>query len=522
MNRHHRDKDLEDVDLLAHLQESGTQARGADEGEPGPEEAGLSPLARRTALQLPADSYSPAIVTGMLRLFEFAGLALIGFLVFFAYLRVPLGGSAHYTLAILAGSALAVTALQVADCYLVPALRSAAGTLPRVLTAWAAAFGILAAAGFFLKLGDDYSRVWFASWFVCGAIFLVLCRTFVAVAVRKWARNGRMERRAVVVGGGSAARDLIRALERQPNNDIRICGIFDDRTGERSPRVVAGYPKLGNIGDLVAFVRLARVDMLIISLPLNAEARVLEMLKTLWVLPIDIRLAAHANRLRFRARSYSYIGSVPMLDILDRPITDWDSVAKRVFDIVFSLVALAFVWPVMLAAAVAVKATSPGPIIFRQKRHGFNNEEIDVCKFRSMYTQLCDPQARALVTKGDARVTPVGRFIRRTSIDELPQLFNVLKGDLSLVGPRPHAPHAQANNRLYVEVVEGYFARHRVKPGVTGWAQINGWRGETDTEEKIRQRTSFDLFYIENWSLFFDLRILFLTPFRLFKTDNAY
>ena len=342
------------------------------------------------------------------------------------------------------------------------------------------------------------------------------------MAIRKWARNGRMERRAVIVGGGTTARDLIRSMERERASDIRICGIFDDRTDERSPQVVAGYPKLGNLADLVAFVRLARVDMLIISLPLDAEARVLEMLKPLWVLPIDIRLAAHANRLRFRTRSYSYVGGVPMLDILDRPIADWDSVAKRVFDVAFSLVALALLWPVMLAAAVAVKATSSGPVIFRQKRHGFNNEEIDVYKFRSMFTEMCDPGARALVTKGDPRVTPVGRFIRKTSIDELPQLVNVLKGDLSLVGPRPHAPHAQANNRLYVEVVDGYFARHRVKPGVTGWAQINGWRGETDTEEKIRQRTSFDLYYIENWSLFLDLKILFLTPFRLFGSENAY
>ena len=521
MNRPHRDKDFEEADLPGPARSAGAQT-GAPDGRDAETASGLNPLARRTALLLRDDSYSPSIITGMLRLFEFSGFALTGFLVFFAYLDMPLTGSPHYALAILAGSALAVAALQLADAYMVPALRSAAGTLPRALVAWIAAFGALAAAAFFLKLGETYSRVWFACWFAGGAIFLVACRTFVAIGIRKWARNGRMERRAVIVGGGPDARDLIRALERQPANDIRICGIFDDRTGERSPQIVAGYPKLGSVGNLVSFVRLARVDMLIISLPINAEARVLEMLKTLWVLPIDIRLAAHANKLRFRTRSYSYIGSVPMLDLLDRPITDWDSVAKRVFDVVFSLVALALLWPVMLGAAVAVKVTSPGPVIFRQKRHGFNNEEIEVYKFRSMFTDKCDPAARALVTKGDARVTPVGRFIRKTSIDELPQLFNVLRGDLSLVGPRPHAPHAQANNRLYVEVVDGYFARHRVKPGVTGWAQINGWRGETDTEEKIRQRTSFDLFYIENWSLLFDLKILFLTPFRLFSSENAY
>jgi Undecaprenyl-phosphate glucose phosphotransferase len=262
--------------------------------------------------------------------------------------------------------------------------------------------------------------------------------------------------------------------------------------------------------------------MLVVSLPLTAESRVLAMLKKLWVLPVDIRLSAHSNQLRFRPRSYSFIGSVPMLDLLDKPINDWDSVAKRAFDIVFSLIGLVVFSPVMLATAIAIKLDSKGPVIFRQKRHGFNNEIIEVYKFRSMYVDHADAAARKLVTKDDPRVTRVGRIIRKTSIDELPQFFNALKGNLSLVGPRPHAPHAKARNGLYHEVVDGYFARHRVKPGVTGWAQINGWRGETDTDEKIKHRTEFDLYYIENWSLWFDLKILLLTPVRLLNTENAY
>ena len=195
---------------------------------------------------------------------------------------------------------------------------------------------------------------------------------------------------------------------------------------------------------------------------------------------------------------------------------------KRLFDIFFATVAIACLWPVMLGAALAVKLTSKGPIIFMQKRHGFNNETINVYKFRSMYTHMSDVTAAKAVTKGDPRVTPVGRFIRKSSIDELPQLFNVLKGDLSLVGPRPHAVLAQTHDRVYADVVEGYFARHRVKPGVTGWAQINGWRGEIDSDEKIRFRTAYDLYYIENWSPWFDLKILFLTPIRLLNTENAY
>ena len=262
--------------------------------------------------------------------------------------------------------------------------------------------------------------------------------------------------------------------------------------------------------------------MLIVSLPLTAETRVLSLLKKLWVLPVDIRLSAHSNQLQFRPRSYSYIGSVPMLDIFDKPINDWDSVAKRAFDIVFSLIGIVLLSPVMLATAIAIKLDSKGPVLFKQKRHGFNNEVIEVYKFRSMYTEQADPTAIRPVTKGDPRVTRVGRFIRKTSIDELPQFFNALFGSLSLVGPRPHAVAAQSHNLLYNEVVDGYFARHRVKPGVTGWAQINGWRGEMDTDEKIRMRTEYDLYYIENWSLWFDLKILFLTPVRLLNTENAY
>ena len=176
----------------------------------------------------------------------------------------------------------------------------------------------------------------------------------------------------------------------------------------------------------------------------------------------------------------------------------------------------------MLAVATAIRLESRGPVLFRQKRYGFNNELIEVLKFRSMYTDRCDAGATKLVTKDDPRVTGVGRFIRKTSLDELPQLVNVLFGDLSLVGPRPHALQAKAGTELYDAVVDGYFARHKVKPGITGWAQINGWRGETDTEDKIRKRVEHDLYYIENWSIFLDLYILVKTPFALLKTENAY
>jgi exopolysaccharide biosynthesis polyprenyl glycosylphosphotransferase len=198
-------------------------------------------------------------------------------------------------------------------------------------------------------------------------------------------------------------------------------------------------------------------------------------------------------------------------------------VTKWLFDRIVGGLMLLAALPLMAIIAIAIKLESRGPVFFKQKRYGFNNELIEIYKFRSMYVDQCDATASKLVQKDDPRVTRVGAFIRKTSLDELPQLINVLlKGNLSLVGPRPHAIHAKAENRLYDEAVDGYFARHRVKPGITGWAQVNGWRGETNTQEKIQRRVEHDLSYIENWSVLFDLYILTLTPLALAKTENAY
>ena len=493
-------------------------APDADAGKP----ADLNAVARQIARQYRHDTLSPVMVSGLVRLAEFALLVMSGFAVGYTYLGLEIVTSWHYPVLIAVASSLVVILLELTDTYQTARLHRPLRTLAIVLPVWIGALALTALGGFFLKLSHEFSRFWAGAWFLAGFALLVVLRLVVARLLRRWARDGRMERRAVIVGGGAAAEKLIRSIEKEPDNDIRICGIFDDRDNRRSPPIVAGYPKLGTVSELIEFARITRIDMLIVSLPLTAEARVLSLLKKLWVLPVDIRLSAHSTRFQFRPRTYSYIGQVPMLDIFDRPIHDWDSVAKRAFDIVFSLAGIVALSPVMLATALAVRLDSKGPVLFRQKRLGFNNEVIEVYKFRSMYADRSDAAASRLVTRGDPRVTRVGRFIRKTSLDELPQFFNVLKGDLSLVGPRPHAAAAKARDRLYHEVVDGYFARHRVKPGVTGWAQINGWRGETDSDTKIQMRTEFDLAYIENWSLWFDLKILFLTPLRLMNTENAY
>jgi Undecaprenyl-phosphate glucose phosphotransferase len=385
------------------------------------------------------------------------------------------------------------------------------------------AFLVVFAGMFFLKLDGTLSRVWMAAWYLVGFGALAIERVFLAQFVALLVSAGRLQQRAVIVGGGAIGADLLRELAKNGEAEVQLLGVFDDRSDERSPDTVEGYPKLGNVDDLVDFARSTRVDLVIFALPITAEQRILQMLRKLWVLPIDIRLAAHANRLRFRPRSYSYVGKVPVLDLFDKPIADWDIVIKQTFDRVVGALALVALSPVLAATAVAIKLDSRGPVFFKQKRFGFNNELIEIYKFRSMRVDQLDPTAAKLVTRDDPRVTRVGRFIRKTSIDELPQLINVVfKGDLSLVGPRPHAVHAKAADRQYDEVVDGYFARHRVKPGITGWAQVNGWRGETDTHEKIQQRVEHDLYYIENWSILFDLYILAITPVSLIKSGNAY
>ncbi len=482
----------------------------------------LNERAQQVAEQFSANAISPTFLTGVIRLIEFCMIFAIGVGVHFWYV-VPLDGFwINYVWISLAGAMLGLISLQAVDAYQISSLRTHITQMGRVFGAWTIVFAFFALMAFFAKVGTDYSRLWFGTWYISGLFSLFALRSIVAAIVKKWSRDGRLERRAVIVGGGQNAEDLIVSLEAQADNDIRICGIFDDRASDRSPPMVAGYPKLGTISELVEFGRKARIDMLIVSLPISAESRVLAMLKKVWVLPVDIRLSAHTNKLRFRPRSYSYVGAVPFLDVFDKPIADWDSVMKRTFDIVLSSLGLVLFSPIFLATAIAIRLESSGPVIFRQKRFGFNNEIIDVLKFRSMYHDMADATAKNAVTKNDPRVTRVGRFIRKTSIDELPQLVNVLKGELSLVGPRPHAVNAHTQNHLWDEVVDGYFGRHKVKPGVTGWAQVNGWRGEVDNEEKIRRRVEYDLYYIENWSVLFDLYIVMITPFKLLNTENAY
>ena len=483
----------------------------------------LSNAARAVAAQPYEAAFSPIVLAGLVRVIEVALVAVVGFAVYVCYVVPAHGFAWHYFAAILGIALLAMLAFQVADIYQVQAFRGHEKQYMRLASAWSVVFLIAISASFFAKAGDQFSRAWLGSFYVLGLFALIAFRRTLFLLVRRWTREGRLDRRTVVVGADGNGELLIRSLTAQRDSDVRLVGVFDDRGDDRSLPSCAGVPKLGTVDDLVAFARHTRVDLVIFSLPISAESRILQMLKKLWVLPVDIRLSAHTNKLHYRPRSYSYVGNVPVFDIFDKPIADWDVVMKWLFDKIVGSLALICAAPIMLLVAIAIKLDSKGPVLFKQKRYGFNNELIEIYKFRSMYADQADATASKLVTQDDSRVTRVGRFIRKTSLDELPQLFNVVfAGNLSLVGPRPHALHAKAENRLYDEAVDGYFARHRVKPGITGWAQIHGWRGETDSQEKIQRRVEHDLYYIENWSLLLDLYILAQTPFALIRTENAY
>lgn len=465
---------------------------------------------------------SMVVVRGAVRICDILLICALGLTVAMSYVDQLSIMDSYYLIAIGLTAVVTVAGFDMLGLYSQASFNSFLRQMPRVLLAWTAAFALLLAGVFLFKVGHEFSRVWFVTWYAAGIVVLLGERLVVASIVRRWTRQGRLYRRAAIYGSGEISETLLNDLELDVDADIRITGIFDDRGDDRAARVIAGYPRLGGLSQLVSFARNSRLDLVIVALPITAEKRVNEVTRALAVLPAEVKLPARSSELRFTSSTYSRVGNVAMIDLLEKPIADWGSVAKWAFDKLVGGLALILLAPLMAAVAVAIKLDSRGPVLFRQKRYGFNNELVEVFKFRSMYVDRCDATASQLVTKEDPRVTRVGRFIRKTSIDELPQLFNVLLGNLSLVGPRPHALEAKAAGNLYDKVVDGYFARHKVKPGITGWAQINGWRGETDTPEKILKRVEYDIYYIENWSLLLDAYILLKTPFALLKSENAY
>ncbi|MEM8555538.1 MAG: exopolysaccharide biosynthesis polyprenyl glycosylphosphotransferase [Pseudomonadota bacterium] len=347
-------------------------------------------------------------------------------------------------------------------------------------------------------------------------IVLLPLRLLVRSCVSWAVGTGLTARRAVLAGGDpQEALRVLRGIETQKDCDVKVCAFFDDRADDRVPDLLFEVPKIGRFDDLVAFCQLSEIDLVIVTLPISAQDRIEELMEQLSVLPVAIHLSQASSDFSFP--DTRGLGVVSATFHAERRVT------KRLFDVVVGGAALIALSLPMLAIALAVKLTSKGPVFFEQKRHGFNNRVIRVLKFRSMYVDQCDHAATKVVTKGDPRVTPVGRIIRKASLDELPQLFNVLNGTLSLVGPRPHAVEAlSSEEEPFTRLVQNYSARHRLPPGITGLAQVNGYRGEIRDPEQLRARVDSDLRYIENWSIWMDIQILMRTPLALLNTENAY
>ncbi len=362
---------------------------------------------------------------------------------------------------------------------------------------------------------------WVALWLGASAALTALVRVGVATSVRSLDRKGAFTESVAIVGAGPVADRLNSHLRDTRADRIELLGIFGDL-----PPGVSGsstWP-VGSIEELVLLSKRRAIDWILVALPAAEEAQIRGIVQRLEVLSIPIALCPPGLGLRLPGERVEYTGSgMPVMLLADRPIKRWNAVLKAAEDAVLSRLLILLLLPLMGLIALAIKLDSPGPVIFRQRRHAFNNSEFDIYKFRTMrFHEEVSGASLQQTTRLDRRVTRVGRYLRSTSLDELPQLFNVLKGDMSLVGPRPHAVIMRTADRLGSEISSKYAHRHRVKPGITGWSQVNGARGATTTAAQLRRRVALDLMYIDGWSLWLDLKILALTFRAVLRKTNAY
>ena len=338
--------------------------------------------------------------------------------------------------------------------------------------------------------------------------------------LNRWQAAGHLSTSVAVFGADAIGQRLVKVVREDYADSVEIVGIFDDRA-RRTPSHVQGIPVEGGLDALIEFVKSTPIDKVLIALPMSAEGRILQLLTKLRSLAVDVALVPDCVGMRL-GKQFVREGQPPLLSVLRKPQSEFDWFLKRSFDFTTALILLMALAPVLAVTALAIRLDSPGPILFRQPRLGLNNKEFNVLKFRSMYVDRSDFEAREQTKRDDARVTRVGAWLRRLSIDELPQLFNVLAGDMSLVGPRPHALGMQVKDRLCDEIVREYAVRHRMRPGITGWAQVRGLRGAVDEPALLEARVNHDIYYIDNWSFLFDLRILMMTVVEVIRPRNAF
>ncbi len=380
---------------------------------------------------------------------------------------------------------------------------------------------VMLALGFATRAIDNLPRAWGVLWMTGGFSLALGSRLLLAQQLRMLERKGILRESIAIVGAGPVADRLIRYLHDVKPGGIEIVGVFDDRNKRQSGNATEAT---GTVSELVEIGKTRPIDWILVTFPCSAETRLLAVTHQLKTLAVAVALCPQQVGLKVPYHGLDYVSDdLPVRLLADRPLRRWNAVMKWLEDLLLGGLITLPLLPVLGLIAIAIKLDSPGPIIFRQRRHGWNNQEFDVFKFRSM---RWEPNASAgelrQTARDDDRITKLGRFLRRSSLDELPQLFNVLRGDMSLVGPRPHAVNMKTGDQLGHEIIEVYAHRHRVKPGITGWAQVNGFRGATDTADHLRKRVELDIHYVENWSLLYDVKILFMTFIHVIKGKNAY
>ena len=384
-----------------------------------------------------------------------------------------------------------------------------------ILSIWLLAFCVLLALGFLSKSSVQYSRVTMLAWALTTPVLLGGERLLMRYFLRHVRKLGFNSRSVAIVGSGKSASQLVDAIMASPWMGMHIEGVYEEFDGTQTQHP---YLQRRDIETLFQRIQERRVDCVYIAYPMQQEEKIRQLVGRLADSTVSVHVVPDVFVSELLHARWTSIGEVPLVSVFESPFYGSNLFLKRLEDLVLGSLILLLISPLMLAIAAAVKLTSPGPVVFKQRRYGLDGQVIEVWKFRSMCV-LEDGQNVPQAQKNDPRITPLGAFLRRTSLDELPQFINVLQGQMSIVGPRPHAI---AHNEQYRKMIYGYMLRHKVKPGITGWAQVNGWRGETDTTEKMEMRVKYDLDYFNNWSIWFDLKIIWMTIFGGMRGKNAY
>lgn len=465
--------------------------------------------------------WSRKMVSDLMALSEVGLIVFCGVITKIAYIDWYLGDSpplAPYLSVAILGAIFAYIQFKKHGLYKVEFIIDSRRVAKRILLGLCFTFLFLIAIGYLIKDAHFYSRGWLLTWFVTSYCTLIITRQIAMSGINKLVSQGYFQRSVAIYGAGSLGQRLFDfLLETKDEYAMVTVGMFDDQVSHQEQQR-SNLPLLGGLEDLIAIARNYPVDRIIIALPASSDERITHIFERLSLLPCDVHLCPDIASFNLNRPSINYIGPLGLLEVQTKPIGEWNRVTKFLLDYIGSMLALIALSPVYLLTALAIKLDSTGPVFFRQRRHGFNHEIIDVLKFRTM-SVMENGSEFSQATPNDRRVTRVGKFLRRTSIDELPQFWNVLRGEMSIVGPRPHAI---AHNEQFFSVFQDYAKRHKVKPGITGWAQVNGYRGETNTEDKMRKRVNYDLDYIKNWTIWFDLKIMLYTAYIVLSGTNAH